>query len=134
MRITARFTPHFAAACAVTLGALVAPAASFAQGPAPAASSQDAEARRQTLNAEQAAAARAQVEANSASAARHDTAVALNDMQSQRDGDRYADALVRHDTAQQDYRQNRAEWERRNPYCWNGDAARCPADPLAPGS
>ncbi|WP_404482227.1 hypothetical protein [Novosphingobium sp. BL-52-GroH] len=142
MRTLPRLMFDLSAAFAVC--ALATPAATFAQAGAPAdepaaatgdaGDAGDAAARRQMLNAEQAAAARAQVEANRASEDHHDTAVALNEMQSEREGARYADALARHDEAEQAYRQDRTQWERRNPYCWNGDAARCPADPTLPGS
>lgn len=126
--------PRLATAFAALI--LVAPATVFAQAGQPVANAAEQgnpEARRQMLNAEQAAAARAQVESNAASQAHHDTAVAINDMAAQRDGARYADTLARHDAAEQDYSQTRKQWERSNPYCWKGDAAKCPADPVAPG-
>jgi hypothetical protein len=44
----------------------------------------------------------------------------------------YSDALTRNSEARLDYRAERKEWERTNPYCWDGDAAKCPADPVAP--
>ncbi|WP_159981849.1 MULTISPECIES: hypothetical protein [unclassified Novosphingobium] len=125
--------PRLATAFAALV--LIAPAATFAQEQHTATDipeSANPEARRQTLNAEQAAAARAQVKANAASEAHHDTAVALNHMQTQRNDALYADALARHDAAEQDYSQNRKQWERTNPYCWKGDAVKCPADPEAP--
>ena len=133
-----RTIPNLAAVLAAI--AIASPAVSSAEAPqqpeAAARSSVpepgDPEARRQMLNAQQAQAARAQVEANSASEARHDAAAALNEMAIQRSDALYSDALTRNSEARQDYRAERKEWERTNPYCWDGDAAKCPADPVAP--
>lgn len=122
------------AALSMAMPALAAPQKAAPQQDKAAASvpeAGDPEARRRMLNAEQAAAAQQQVQANEASQDQHDTAVALNAMQSDRDAARYAATLDRHDAAEQVYHADRKQWEVKNPACWNGDAAKCPADPQA---
>ncbi|WP_285017127.1 hypothetical protein [Novosphingobium sp. fls2-241-R2A-195] len=131
-----RHIPKLAAAAAI---ALTVPHFASAQDTTerPAASAPEAgdpEAKRRMLNAEQAAAAQEQLARNEASRSQHDAAVALNDMKTARDAAAYDATLDRHDAAEQDYRTDRKQWEVRNPACWNGNAAKCPADPQAPGS
>lgn len=136
MRPIREFAPALAVAAALVT-ALPVPSQARDQAEKPASSAPepgDPEARRQMLNARQAQAARQQVEANRASQAHHEAAVALNGMAQERNDALYSDALTANAQARQQYRETRKQWERTNPYCWNGDATKCPADPVPPPS
>jgi hypothetical protein len=114
----------FAALAALTLAT---PA--IAQDPSSAPEPAQPEVRREMLNTSQAQKAERQTRANDASQAEHDVAVGINAMEREHNAVAYDEALRQHDAQEQAYRAERKEWERKNPACWDGDAAKCPPAP-----
>jgi hypothetical protein len=114
---------------ALTAGLMALATPAIAQDTSSVPEANNPEARREMLNASQAQKAERQVEANENSQAEHDIAVGMNAMENEHNAIAYDDALNRHDAQEQAYRAARKDWERKNPACWDGDAAKCPADP-----
>ncbi len=56
----------------------------------------------------------------------------MNRMEAEHNALAYDETLRAHDAQEQAYRAERKEWEHKNPYCWKGNAAKCPADPAGP--